>query len=411
MWGAVSEVRGEQCPSTAFAKGGRIDGKTGIPAVDQPEHADYEMELAKAAESSMDWMAEKWHQHDVRLKADYDSARIEVAAAKDALAAAEVESGKAKEQHSEALTDTQRVRKRDVLLGRPAYIAALTGAIVVDVPFNAVAFRVLQEPEISTLVVAVGIAAVLLLIAHFLPISYKRGHGLVAGVGLTTVVGAILGIAAFRESYMRHLGVESAGGMDPRTATIGFVALSFLVFFGAAIASFYAHDPDPEVEAAHRALRAAVKRLRMAAEQLARAIRRLQRAEEGLATARARREKLFAKATKEAEGLLRGAERLIHVYRLANMRAGAAKRGPRRPISFNTLPEINIPAEFRADYRLDWDALLLEEERDRQRADKHLADVEGGSDSSVRARGQGVKPRSGGNGRARQERAGANHAR
>ncbi len=72
---------------------GRKDGKIGIPAVDQQQHAPYELELQKLAEENIRRIAQKWEKLDIELKSEYCKARFQYEAAKKGRNAAEGEHG------------------------------------------------------------------------------------------------------------------------------------------------------------------------------------------------------------------------------------------------------------------------------------------------------------------------------
>jgi len=224
----------------------------------------------------------------------------------------------------------------------------------VDLPFNLVVFRLLKEAEAATWVVAVGIAGILLLCAHFLPIAYKKKHNLVAIALVVIVAAAICGVAIFRESYMRVKGGADALGVDPRTGTLVFIALSVLVFAGAAVASYYAHDVRPEVVKAQTLLNKALKRLRDAVADLASSQRRIDRANQALARVVPQREHAFEAKRHEVAAIRDAGQRLIARYRTANMHARTKSYGAALPESFKRLPDINVPDALKREASMTW---------------------------------------------------------
>ncbi|MBI3950435.1 MAG: hypothetical protein HY314_08285 [Acidobacteria bacterium] len=165
-----------------------------------------------------------------------------------------------------------------------------------EFPLNAVAFRTAGAPELMTYVMTSTLALVLPLCAHFLGVFLrhqtfsKREYALIS-LNIVLPVGAIAGVAYFRDKYIgevqKVLGIE----MDAMMVALIFIVINLVIYLGAVLASYFAHDP--EIAKCKEKLREASKRLRQARAQLAAAQRVFSQAEQRYNAITAMRQNAF----------------------------------------------------------------------------------------------------------------------
>src|ERR671925_548943 len=161
-------------------------------------------------------------------------------------------------------------KARSAEIGRDAAIVfplvlhwALIGFLAVgEFPLNTVVFRLFGEAEYLTYVMASTLAIVIPLIGVFIGVHLrhslpKRVGSLLIGILTPAVVGATL----YAVSLLRNTYIVSQFSGSGQVATEGnqmayaLFALNALVFFGAAVASYFAHDPDEKLDGFHHALK------------------------------------------------------------------------------------------------------------------------------------------------------------
>jgi tetrahydromethanopterin S-methyltransferase subunit G len=163
-------------------------------------------------------------------------------------------------------------RARAAELGRDATIvfppifhwALIIFLAVGEFPLNTVVFRLFGEAEYLTYVMASTLAIIIPLIGVFIGVHVrhaipKRVGNMLIGILTPLVVGATLyAVSLLRNTYIAS---QFSGGTTPinpegNQMAYALFALNALVFFGATVASYFAHDPDERLDNFHQSLRA-----------------------------------------------------------------------------------------------------------------------------------------------------------
>jgi hypothetical protein len=131
-----------------------------------------------------------------------------------------------------------------------------------EFPLNTVVFRLFGEAEYLTYVMASTLAIIIPLIGVFIGVHVrhsipKKVGNLLIGILTPAVVGATL----YAVSLLRNTYIVSQFSGTGQVSTEGnqmayaLFALNALVFFGAAVGSYFAHDPDEKLDGFHHALK------------------------------------------------------------------------------------------------------------------------------------------------------------
>jgi hypothetical protein len=172
------------------------------------------------------------------------------------------------EHRMRPLTEAYKARSTEV--GRDAAIvfppifhwALILFLAVGEFPLNTVVFRLFGEAEYLTYVMASTLAIIIPLIGVFIGVHVrhsipKKVGNLLIGILTPAVVGATL----YAVSLLRNTYIVSQFSGTGQVSTEGnqmayaLFALNALVFFGAAVGSYFAHDPDEKLDGFHHALR------------------------------------------------------------------------------------------------------------------------------------------------------------
>jgi hypothetical protein len=172
------------------------------------------------------------------------------------------------ERRIRPINDAYRTRSAD--LGRDAAIVfppvfhwALIGFLAVgEFPLNTVVFRLFGEAEYLTYVMASTLAIIIPLIGVFIGVHLrhaipKRVGNLLIGILTPLVVGATLyAVSLLRNTYISSQ-FSGTGFVSPEGNQMAYAlfALNTLVFFGATVASYFAHDPDERLDGFHHSLK------------------------------------------------------------------------------------------------------------------------------------------------------------
>lgn len=132
-----------------------------------------------------------------------------------------------------------------------------------EFPLNTVVFRLFGEAEYLTYVMASTLAIIIPLIGVFIGVHMRHSLPKTAGnilIGFLTPVA--VGAALYAVSLLRNTYIQSqfANGQPPGTDSNqmahALFALNSLVFFGAAVASYFAHDPDEKLDVLQHSVKA-----------------------------------------------------------------------------------------------------------------------------------------------------------
>jgi hypothetical protein len=280
---------------------GRRDGKKNDPPPEAVKPSQLEASLAERGNQHLAQIYGRARDRDEKLQGQQEQAqkRFEYADQEYQKTSARYEAKK-------------QALGRDVIVHFPRalYVILLLLLILGEFPFNAVVFRVFEEAEILTIVMAVTVALAIPISAHFIGIMVRHWAppwwrtGLYVLISIAVVVGGL-----FALNYVRGLYVASQSeALGQSTAREGieyaYFAINLLVFFVALIASFFAHDEDQEIEK----LRAHT--LRLAARRDA--------AQTTLSQVKAARDALLQKSKGQAEEVMGIIRELVRIYRRAN---------------------------------------------------------------------------------------------
>lgn len=172
------------------------------------------------------------------------------------------------ERRMRPITEAYKVRSAEVgrdaaILFPPVFHWALIVFLAVgEFPLNTVVFRLFGEAEYLTYVMASTLAIIIPLIGVFIGVHMrhaipKRVGNLLIGILTPVVVGTTL----YAVSLLRNTYIVSQFSGNGQVSTEGnqmayaLFALNALVFFGAAVASYFAHDPDERLDGFHHSLR------------------------------------------------------------------------------------------------------------------------------------------------------------
>lgn len=177
------------------------------------------------------------------------------------------------ERRMRPLSEAYKTRVAEV--GREATIvfppvfhwALIVFLAVGEFPLNTVVFRLFGEAEFLTYVMASTLAIIIPLIGVFIGAHLR--HSIPNWVGNLLIGGltpAIVAATLYAVSLLRNTYIASQFSSTGYVATEGnqmayaLFALNALVFFGAAVASYFAHDPDERLDALHHSLKGLDKR-------------------------------------------------------------------------------------------------------------------------------------------------------
>src|SRR5689334_9379562 len=162
-----------------------------------------------------------------------------------------------------------------IVFPRVFHWALIAFLAVGEFPLNTVVFRLFGEAEYLTYVMASTLAITIPLIGVFIGVHMrhavpKRVGNLLIGVLTPCVVAATL----YAVSLLRNTYITSQFSANGQVSTEGnqmayaLFALNALVFFGATVASYFAHDPDERLDGFHASLRVMDRKMNQLREKL-----------------------------------------------------------------------------------------------------------------------------------------------
>ena len=299
-------------------KAGHEDGLAGLPAGSSYEPGPFERSILAAGESRIS---------EVYVQTAEKLARFEGKTSNLANAYS------SNQYHlKEALF---RYKSRKDVLGRSAVIPVshVTHRIVIillaigEFPLNVVVFRMFGEPELMTYVMSMTLSLTLPIIGVFLGLQVrtlvppKIASGITIVLAPLTVLGALTALSFIRNMYVTLHAAHKLGGAADNMVYAMF-AINLLIFVGAYIVSFFAHDQDAELDALH----AAVLRLDKNRSRL----------REKLSLSISRTNAVIRSGRGSSERILSEVISKISLYRQANM---ASRGGTVSPPSFSKVLE------------------------------------------------------------------------
>jgi hypothetical protein len=338
---------------------GRKDGAKNIPPPDAEEFADYEMELKNLADENIRRIGAAWAREDRTLKREYCQALSEFEVCKRDAEPAQAAYEQAVSEHREATAETGKHYGK-LQLSHFTYTIIMAIIIVGEIPLNAVVFRIFGEAEVMTYVISLAIAVGLPFGAHALGMLLRKGpfkQGVLTTESIFTVftmVMPLLGIMAVayvRQKYFESPTVQAASGIrvDPAAVTLVFIIINLLIFTVAALASYLAHDPV--IHNWGKKLRLATRDLQIKQRRFAEVQERQGRILSRLEKAKAERQNQFEEKKREAEEFRDFVQRMINIYRGANL---LTRQNTARPKKWHEgYPAVGVNPPF-YEQALDW---------------------------------------------------------
>lgn len=251
-------------PTVEFADEGRIlaegqkDGERNIPEMGSYTPAPFEQALISHGEQAVQQIYKNASALIAKLRPVVEALQRQL----DDL-----------ERRMRPLSEAYKARVAEV--GREATIvfppvfhwALIVFLAVGEFPLNTVVFRLFGEAEFLTYVMASTLAIIIPLIGVFIGAHLR--HSIPNWVGNILIGGltpAIVAATLYAVSLLRNTYIASQFSSTGYVATEGnqmayaLFALNALVFFGAAVASYFAHDPDERLDALHHSLKGLDKR-------------------------------------------------------------------------------------------------------------------------------------------------------
>lgn len=231
---------------------GQKDGEKNIPQMGSYVSAHFEQALIANGEQQVQQIYEKASQCIAKLQPVFGACQEQLEELNVRL---------------KPISDLYEARKnelgRDVAIPFPSifHVLLILFLGVGEFPLNTVVFRLFGEPEYLTYVMSSTLAVTIPLLGMFIGLNLRHSIPRNAGnilIGLLTP--AAVGAALFSISVLRNTYIFSqASTTNSVTANsdqlaYALFALNLLVFFGALVSSFFAHDPDERLDSAHSSL-------------------------------------------------------------------------------------------------------------------------------------------------------------
>lgn len=131
-----------------------------------------------------------------------------------------------------------------------------------EFPLNTVVFRLFGEAEFLTYVMASTLAIIIPLIGVFIGAHLRHsipnwvGNILIGGLTPAVVAATLYAVSLLRNTYISsQFSASGYVATEGNQMAYALFALNALVFFGAAVASYFAHDPDERLDALHHSLK------------------------------------------------------------------------------------------------------------------------------------------------------------
>lgn len=231
---------------------GQKDGEKNIPEMGSYIPAQFEQALIAHGEQKVQGIYEQASVRIAKLQPVFEASQKRLEDLESRL-----------EPVSELYKNRKQELGRDVSIPFPSlfHVALILFLGIGEFPLNTVVFRLFGEPEYLTYVMSSTLAITIPLLGLFIGLHMRHSIPSKAGnilIGLLTPIA--VGAALFSISVMRNTYIFSqvsstapmAAGQDQLAYSL--FALNTLVFFGALVSSFFAHDPDEKLDFLHFSL-------------------------------------------------------------------------------------------------------------------------------------------------------------
>lgn len=313
---------------------GKKDGKALRPAWDAEALPPFLESVGRAGNQDLRALAKEWHGEDRKYKAEFVVAHRAHEKATKAATKAEREASAALDKYEEA--NGHRIWKDS---SRPVWWLSLL--CLLEVPFNAAAFRGVGGTEVVAWVLALVVGVLLAILAHYFGRQLRKGMN---AVHLSVYLGLPCAVVALGAYVRMHYAASRAASMEAPdfAVTLGFfVAINLLFYAVATLASYWGHVPfSTEVLHTQRLLDDATDKRDKAQEALEETI--------------VQRQKKFLEKQEHAAWIEQEVGRLRDVYWTANLekRTDADAQATHYPKSYDRQIEVKMPDELRV---LSWE--------------------------------------------------------
>lgn len=315
---------------------GKKDGEALRPAWDAEALPPFLVSLGRVGGQDLRALAKDWHVEDRKYKAEFVLAHRAHEAATKAAAKAEREASAALDKYEEA--NGHRLWKGS---SRPVWWLALL--CLLEVPFNAAAFRGVGGTEVVAWVLALVVGVLLAILGHYFGRQLRKEMD---AVHLSVYLGlpcAVIALGAYVRVHYAASRTASTEAPDFGVTLGFFVAINLLFYAVATIASYWRHVPfGTEVLHTQRLLHGAADKR--------------DKAQEALEEAVVRRQKKFLEKQEHAAWIEQEVGRLRDVYWTANLdkRTDADAKTTHYPKSYDCQIEVKMPDELRV---LNWESI------------------------------------------------------
>jgi hypothetical protein len=231
---------------------GQKDGEKNIPGMGSYVSAQFEQALIANGEQQVQQIYEKASQCIAKLQPIYRACQEQLEELNVRL-----------KPISELYEARKKELGRDVAIPFPSlyHVLLILFLGIGEFPLNTVVFRLFGEPEYLTYVMSSTLAVTIPLLGLFIGLNLR--HSLPRNTGnilIGVLTPAAVGAALFAISVLRNTYIFSQSTTtNPVQASSdqlawALFALNLLVFFGALVSSFFAHDPDERLDSAHSSL-------------------------------------------------------------------------------------------------------------------------------------------------------------
>jgi len=326
------EFKAPQFPDDeTIRSAGHSDGMAGLPSGSSYEPGPFERSIIAAGEASISGIYSRTAERLARLEGISSNL------------------SNAYESNQYRLKETLlRFQERKDFLGRDEIIPVpymLHGIIVIllgvgEFPLNVVVFRMFGEPELMTYVMSLTLSLTLPLIGVFLGLQVRTlvpprfATAIMIFMAPVTVLGALTALSFIRNMYVTLHAADRLGDTSGNMVYAMF-AINLLIFMGAYMVSFFAHDQDSELDALHVAVMRLDKKRTRLRNRLSRAI--------------SRTNAVIREGRGLAERILSDTSAKLSLYRQANM---SGRRGTVAPPSFSKKAESAILARWWTDLKI-----------------------------------------------------------
>ncbi len=141
------------------------------------------------------------------------------------------------------------------------HIALILFLGIGEFPLNTIVFRLFGEPEYLTYVMASTLAITIPLLGMFIGIHLRQsvprpiGNTIIGLLPIVAVGAALYAISLLRNTYIfSQADPSNPMPVSQEQMAYALFAINSLVFCGAMVGSFFAHDPDEKMDFAHYSL-------------------------------------------------------------------------------------------------------------------------------------------------------------